>query len=122
MSKPAELAVSTTLMIPLTGRKSPSKESSPTNRASLRSRARSWPERTRTAKAMERSRWVPVLSNSAGARLMVSLSSGKVKPELVRAERTRSLDSETVLLAMPTMLNDGRPREESPSTETSRPE
>jgi len=72
-------------------------------------------------RAMGRSRKEPSLLRSAGARLMVTFLSGKRKPELVIALLTRSLASETVLLAMPTILKLGSPRFISPSTVTSRP-
>lgn len=70
--------------------------------------------------AMGRSKWAPSLCRLAGARLMVIFLSGKEKPELTMALRTRSLDSVMVLFAMPTMLKAGRPRLESPSTLTRR--
>ena len=47
--------------------------------------------------------------------------SGNEKPELVMALLTRSRASETVLLAMPTILKAGRPLFMSPSTSTIRP-
>jgi len=47
---------------------------------------------------------------------MVTFLSGKLNMELRRAERTRSLDSSMVLLAIPTILKAGSPRLASPST------
>ncbi len=70
------------------------------------------------ANAMGKSRCVPSLASSAGARLIVTRLSGKRNPELTSAARTRSRASETVLLAMPTILKAGRLRLTSPSTST----
>ncbi len=64
---------------------------------------------------MARSRYDPSLARSAGARLMVSFSVGKEKPDECKADLTRSRASETVLAAIPTMLKPGRPRLLSPS-------
>lgn len=109
VEKPASLAASTVLMMPLTGLISPSKANSPTKTNPLMSVGRSCPESTRRATAMGRSRWEPSLVSSAGARLIVTFLVGKRKSELTRAERTRSRDSVIVLLAMPTILKQGRP-------------
>ncbi len=58
------------------------------------------------------------MANSAGARLMVTFLSGKIKSELVSAERTRSLASVIVLFAIPTILKAGKLLAASPSTST----
>lgn len=68
------------------------------------------------AMAMGRSRWEPFLVSSAGARLIVTFLVGKMRPELEMADRTRSLASEMVLLAIPTILKAGRPLFILPST------
>ena len=73
------------------------------------------------ANAMGKSRWVPSLRSSAGARLMTTLCLGKLKYELRKAERIRSRLSSMILLARPTMLKQGRPCTRSPSTVTRRP-
>ncbi len=109
------------LMIPRTGRSLPSRDSSPTNKRSLRSLARSCPDRTRIKRAMGKSKKAPSFKSSAGARLTVILVAGKVKFEFIMALLTRSRDSETVLLAIPTILKAGRPLLESLSTSTMRP-
>ena len=115
------LACSAILMTPRIGRILPSNESSPAKRESAMSVGKSCRESTKMANAIGKSRLVPFFINSAGARLMVTFLSGKEKPELTRAERTRSLASLMVLLAMPTMLKAGRPLFISPSTSTSEP-
>lgn len=104
------------LMMPRTGRISPSRDSSPTNRRFSRSAGRTCWARERIATAMGRSRWEPFLANSAGARLIVTFLVGKMRPELAIADRTRSRASETVLLAIPTILKAGRPLLALPST------
>ena len=65
---------------------------------------------------MGRSRWGPSLASSAGARLMVIFWVGKMKPDDLRALRTRSRASEMVLLASPTRLKAGSPSTLLPST------
>ena len=110
VENPVFLASSTRLTMPLTGFKSPFSDNSPTNAVYLRSEAESSPERHKMAMAMGRSRCVPFLGRSAGAKLTVTFEAGKVKFELEIALRTRSLASLTVLAAMPTMLKEGRPR------------
>ena len=65
---------------------------------------------------MGRSRKVPSFGRLAGAKLIVTLRSGKVKFEFIRLLLTLSLASLMDLLPIPTILNAGRPRLESPST------
>ena len=64
---------------------------------------------TRRPKAMGRSKWLPSLSTSAGARLTVILLGGSARPRAFSAARTRSRDSATALSGRPTMVNAGRP-------------
>ena len=71
--------------------------------------------------AIGRSKYDPSFEKSAGARLIVIFLAGKRSPAFDMALRTRSRASHTVLLAMPTILNEGRPRLESPSTSIIRP-
>ncbi len=104
--------------MPRTGFRQPSSESSAMKARFVRFSSASCLEITRIARAIGRSRWVPSLGNSAGARLMVTFLAGKVKPELVMAERTRSRASKMVLVAMPTMLKLGRLLALSASTVT----
>ncbi len=117
----AFLAHSVILIMPRIGRILPFNESSPANRLSAMSLGKSCRESTKIANAMGKSRPVPFFISSAGARLIVTFLSGKEKSELTRAERTRSLASLMVLLAMPTMLKAGRPLFISPSTSTIEP-
>ncbi len=116
--KPADLAASTILIMPRTGLTSPSRETSPTKSLFSTSVGSNCFERTRTARAIGRSRCEPSLTSSAGARLMVTFLSGKDRSELVMAERTRSRASVIVLLAMPTILKAGRLLAILPSTVT----
>ena len=72
------------------------------------SRSRSWLEATITARAMARSRWVPDLASSAGARLTVRWLGGNRRLEFLMALRTRSLASVRAREARPIILKMGR--------------
>ena len=109
------------LIIPRTGRKRPSRESSPTKMASFMSASRSWPERIKTESAIGRSRCGPSLLSSAGAREIVTRFKGNLNPADFRAFLTRSLASLTVLLAKPTRLKVGNPSAMAPSTSINAP-
>ena len=66
--------------------------------------------------AIGRSKKVPSLGNSAGARLITIFLAGKSSMEFFIALRTRSLASSIALLPIPTICSPGSPFEESPST------
>ena len=104
------------LMIPRTGLREPSRDSSPTKAQPSISFCWSSPARMRTLIAIGRSKREPSFSRSAGARLITSFWLGKEKPELLMADLTRSRASEMVLEPMPTMLKLGRPLFLAPST------
>lgn len=72
--------------------------------------------KTKILRAIGRSRKEPSLLSSAGARLIVSLRSGKENPEDLRAARMRSLLSSMVLLPIPIILKCGSPLFVTPST------
>ena len=79
-------AASTILIIPRMGRSWPVRESSPTKSLFAVSEARSCLLRVKMARAIGKSRYVPFFCSSAGARLIMTLSDGKLKEELVMAE------------------------------------
>ncbi len=60
-------------------------------------------------KAMGRSKWLPSLARSAGARLTVMRLGGSARPSALSAPRTRSRDSATALSGSPTTEKAGRP-------------
>ena len=60
-------------------------------------------------KATGKSKCDPSLSKSAGARLMVILLAGRLKPKACMAERTLSLLSAIALSGRPTMVKFGKP-------------
>ena len=66
--------------------------------------------------AIGRSKKVPSLGNSAGARLITIFLAGKSSMEFFIALRTRSFASSIALLPIPTICSPGNPFEESPST------
>ena len=66
--------------------------------------------------AMGRSYQGPSFLMSAGARLIVICATGKGKPLLRRAVRTRSRDSRTAASGRPTTSTMGRPSRTSTST------
>jgi hypothetical protein len=72
----------------------------------------------RMPSAMARSKRLPLLRMSAGARLTVMRSLGNGSPELMMAPRTRSLLSLTAVSGMPTTLKRGRPPERKTSMVT----
>src|SRR5919106_1407294 len=69
--------------------------------------AGSAPMLTRSASAIGRSKWLPSLARSAGARLMVMRLGGRPRPIAPSALRTRSRDSATALSGRLTMVNAG---------------
>ena len=107
--------------MPLTGLVLPSSESSPTKALFSRWLLLTWPESANTARAIGRSRCEPSLVSSAGAKFTVTFLAGKTNPEFVIARRTRSRASDTVLDAIPTILNAGRDLLLSASTSTTLP-
>ena len=75
-----------------------------------------------SAAARARSSPGPTFRRSAGARFAVIRRSGKSKPQLINAARTRSRASRTAASGRPTIWNTGRPRWTSTSTRTGRAE
>ena len=67
--------------------------------------------------------WIKLFGDATNTMRLLSviLSSGKLNPALLMAALTRSRASETVLLAMPTILKPGRPRLFSPSISMTEP-
>src|SRR5512144_456575 len=59
--------------------------------------------------AIGRSKWLPSLRRSAGARLTVIRFGGSARPIAASAARTRSRLSATALSGNPTTENDGKP-------------
>ena len=104
---------------PRTGRKLPSRPSSPQLQTPQVAWGLSWPLATSRAKAMGRSKPGPSLRRSAGARFTMTRVSGTLRPLWRRAERTRSRDSCTAASARPTMCRPGSPGARSTSTVTS---
>ena len=64
---------------------------------------------TRRPSAIGRSKWLPSLARSAGARLTVIRLGGRPRPIAPSALRTRSRTSATALSGRPTMVNAGSP-------------
>ena len=64
---------------------------------------------TSSASAIGRSKWLPSLARSAGARLIVMRLGGRPSPSAPSALRTRSRNSATALSGRPTRVNAGRP-------------
>ena len=56
-----------------------------------------------------RSKWLPSLARSAGARLTVIRLAGSANPSAPSAARTRSRDSATALSGSPTTVNEDSP-------------
>jgi len=79
--------------MPLIGLTSPLRASSPITMDSSNRSRESWLDAARIARAIGRSKLEPCFLSSAGARLMVFLSMGNLKPLFLMAERTRSFDS-----------------------------
>src|SRR5712692_396350 len=59
--------------------------------------------------AIGRSKWLPSLARSAGAKLTVMRLGGSANPSALSAARTRSRDSATVLSGSPTTMKFGKP-------------
>ena len=66
------------------------------------------PMPTSSASVIGRSKWLPSLARSAGARLIVMRLGGRPSPSAPSALRTRSRDSATALSGGPTRVNVGR--------------
>lgn len=103
------MAHSIILIMPLTGRIWPSSASSPANIRFAVSEVRSCSESVRMLNAIGKSSDAPVFAMLAGARLMMILRRGKMKPELRMAERIRSRLSSMVRLGRPVIVKLGRP-------------
>jgi len=103
--------------IPAQGRSCPERESSP-RKAQLSSRSLSCPPAASSPTRIGRSYRVPIFFTWAGARLTVIRLTGKVKPQFLTAERTRSRASFTAASGRPTMVKAGRPPDRSHSTDT----
>lgn len=103
------MAHSIMLIMPLTGRIWPSSASSPANIRFVVSEVRSCSESVRMLNAIGKSSDAPVFAILAGARLMMILRRGKMKPELRMAERMRSRLSSIVRLGRPVIVKLGRP-------------
>ena len=103
---------------PRVGSIEPSSDSSPMMIVSAIVRAVTTPVAARTPSAIGRSKAVPALRTSAGARLTVTRCSGKSKPELRIADRTRSRLSRTLASGRPTSTSEGSPKVTSTSTST----
>ena len=99
-----------------TGRILPSRASSPTNSPDPMLSAVSDPPRSRIDRAIGKSKWVPSLGSSAGARLMTILPFGKSSSEFFIALLTRSFASSIALLPSPIICRFGSPADRSPST------
>ena len=103
---------------PRMGRNSPLSPSSPTKAYPSTSSPLTWPATTRSASAMGRSKALPVLGTSAGARLIVSRRGGITNPALARAAVTRSRPSRTAPAGRPTIEKEGSPEVRLASTLT----
>jgi len=60
---------------------------------------------------MDRSKWLPSFSTSAGARFTVIRLAGRASPRAASALRTRSRDSATALSGRPTTVKATMPLE-----------
>ena len=103
------LAASTRLTMPRTGRRAPSRPSSPKKARSSSWSPGTWSDAASTPMATARSRPDPALRSDDGARFTVIFRPGKVNPALVTAARTRSRASRQAVSGRPTMLKPGRP-------------
>ena len=108
-------------IMPVTGRISPFRASSPTNELLFRFDCKSCLESARMPNAIGKSSAVLAFRNWAGAKFTTILRLGKVNWELVIAERMRSRLSEILLSAMPMIVKLGSPWFASQSTEMRRP-
>ena len=104
---------------PRQGRARPSSASSPRTTARAGNAGGSCPPAARTASAIGRSKLLPALRRSAGARFTVMRCGGNSRPALRIALRTRSRLSRTLASGRPTIVNSGRPKLTSASTRTS---
>jgi hypothetical protein len=99
----------------------PSSASSPSVTNSARALAGICPSLAKSASAIGRSKPVPSLRTSAGARLTSSRPAGNMKPELTIAARARSFDSLIERSGNPMIVSDGVPAAAFVSTRTIRP-
>jgi hypothetical protein len=104
---------------PRTPRIVPSSPSSPSTIRSSSAARGIVPSATSVARAMGRSKAVPSLRTSAGARFTVTRRGGSGSPALARAAPTRSRLSFTPPAGSPTIVHCGKPRATSTSTSTS---
>ena len=107
---PASLAARAMGSTPETGRRFPSRLSSPRKAWSRSGAFTSW-DAARSPKRMGKSYKVPVFFMPAGARFTVIRLTGNRNPLLFAAARTRSLDSFTAASGNPTISNAGSPLE-----------
>ena len=115
---PASRAARAMGSMPATGRRVPDRDSSPTKALSGPS-SFSCPPAARMPTSMGRSYTVPTFRRSAGARFTVMRDTGKGKPQLRMAARTRSRASFTAASGRPTTSKAGSPADRSHSAFTS---
>ena len=108
--QPAARAATAMESAPRTGRRSPSRPSSPTTSDSWSRSGSSCPLATSSPRAIGRSKALPALGRSAGARFTVIRLRGKLNPALTRAALTRSRPSFTAPWGIPTVAKRGQPR------------
>src|SRR3989344_6158228 len=116
-SKPKSRAMRAIGKTPVTGRSDPSNASSPTSNLPLGSK-NICPELSNIEIAMGKSKCVPFLGTSAGARLMDTRERGNIELEFLIADFTLTLASWTAVSGKPTITIAGRPEETSTSTST----
>jgi len=94
---------------PLTGVIRPSSASSPSTHQPESASPGSAPIAAISPTAIGRSKWLPSLGRSAGARLTVMRRGGSARPTAASAARTRSRLSATALSGRPTTAKPGMP-------------
>ncbi len=107
--RPRLAAASAASNTPATLVSEPSSDSSPSTVYSPSSSAGRTSIAANRANAIGRSKWLPSLTTSAGARLTVIRLGGRARPRAPRAARTLSRDSATALSGSPTTVNAGNP-------------
>ena len=115
-SKPCSRAIFTIGSIPLTGRISPSRDSSPITSVFSGSKSGICPYTPSIATAIGRSKAEPDLCSSAGERLIVIFIAGRLMPLFLRETLTRLPASLTSLAKRPIISRPGRPGDASTST------
>lgn len=105
--------------VPPTGAIWPDRPSSPTAHQPSSASSGITPMAARRARATGRSKWLPSLGRSAGARLAMMRLGGRARPMPAKAPRTLSRLSATALSGRPTMLNTSGPSEPTSWTSTS---